>query len=50
MSDCVDVTTRAANVEALKLCSAYRIMDCSKALTMAGSGISPKHIRKKLAE
>ena len=49
MSDCVEVTTRAAKVEALKLCSAYRTMDCSNARTTSGSGTSPKHIRRKFS-
>ena len=48
MSEVVEVTTRAAKVEALKLCSAYRINDCSKASTITGSGTSPKHVEEVL--
>ena len=49
MSDRVEATTRAVKVEALKLCSAYRIMDVSKQAVTSGAGSSPKHMRKKFA-
>ncbi len=50
MSDRVETTTRAVKVEALKLCSAYRIIEVSKALTTSASGTSPKHMWKKFAQ
>jgi hypothetical protein len=46
----VEVTTRAVKVEALKECSAYRIIDTSKAVTTTMSGTSPKVMCRKFAE
>ena len=41
----VDVTTRAAKVDALNPCSAYRISATSNAFTMSGCGTRPKVIQ-----
>ncbi len=48
-SDSVDVTTRAANVEALKECSAYRTSDVSNVRTATSSGSSPVTAQRKFA-
>jgi hypothetical protein len=45
----VEVTTRAVNVEALKLCSAYRVREISKQRTTSGAGTLPKHMWKKFS-
>ena len=42
--------TRAVKVDALKECSAYRIIDTSNASTTTGSGTSPKVMYRKFAE
>ncbi len=49
-SESVEVITRAVNVEALKECSAYRIIETLKASTTSWTGSSPKAIQRKLAE
>ncbi len=46
----VDVITRAVNVEALKECSAYRIIERLNASTTTGSGSVPNVIQRKFAE
>ena len=45
----VDVTTRAVNVDALKECSAYRIIERLNASTTTGSASAPNVIQRKLA-
>ena len=48
-SDSVDVITRAVKVEALKECSAYRIIETLNASTTSGTASSPNVIQRKLA-
>jgi len=45
----VDVTTRAVNVDALKECSAYKIIDTVKASTISRDGTSPKVMKRKFS-
>ena len=45
----VDVITRAVKVDALKECSAYRIIELLNASTTTGSGSVPKVIQRKFA-
>ena len=45
----MEATTRAVKVEALKLCSAYRISEASKADRISGSGTSPNVMYRKFA-
>ncbi len=40
----------AVKVDTLKLCSAYKINETSKALTISLLGTLPKHIWKKFSE
>ena len=44
ISDKLLVITLEVNVDALKLCSAYNVMDASNALTTSLLGTFPKHI------
>ncbi len=46
----VDAITRAVKVEALKECSAYRIIERLKASTTTSSASSPKVIHRKFAD
>ena len=48
MSESVDATTRAVNVEALNSCSAYRISDTSIALASRGVGGFSNNIHSML--
>ena len=49
-SESVEVITRAVKVEALKECSAYRIIETLNASTTSWTGSSPKVIQRKFAE
>jgi hypothetical protein len=42
--------TRAAKVEALNECSAYRIIETVNAFTTTGSGTSPNVMKRKFSE
>ena len=46
-SDSVEVITRAVKVDALKECSAYRMIDTRNASTTSGAASSPKAIHRK---
>ena len=46
----VEVMTRAVKVDALKECSAYRIIETLNASTTTGSGSSPNVIQRKFCE
>ncbi len=50
MSAPVEATVRAVKVEALKVCSAYRIIETSKLLMTSGCGTLPKTMWKKFSQ